>query len=40
MQLIGEMLDSTARAYPKSEAILFRDEKITYSEFNYSFALS
>jgi long-chain acyl-CoA synthetase len=34
MQLIGEMLDSTARAYPKSEAILFRDEKITYSEFN------
>ena len=34
MQLIGEMLDSTVRAYPEREAILFRDEKITYREFN------
>jgi len=34
MQLIGEMLDNTVKAYPKKEAIVFEDSKITYEEFN------
>lgn len=34
MQLIGEMLDSAAKAYPKKEAIVFEDLKITYEAFN------
>lgn len=34
MQLIGEMLDSTVRAYPEREAIFFQDRKLTYREFN------
>jgi len=34
MQLIGEMLDSTVKAYPQKEAIVFDDSRITYEEFN------
>ena len=34
MQLIGEMLDNTARAYPDKETVVFEDTKITYREFN------
>lgn len=34
MQRIGEMLDVTAATYPKREAIVFEESKITYEEFN------
>jgi long-chain acyl-CoA synthetase len=32
MQLMGEMLDSTARLYPDKEAVVFKDLRITYRE--------
>ena len=33
MQLIGEMLDNTVKAYPDREAVVFEDLKWTYAQF-------
>ena len=33
MQLIGEMLDNVVKAYPREEAIVFENLRITYEEF-------
>ena len=34
MQLIGEMLDNTVKAYPEKEAVIFEDSRMTYKELN------